>query len=72
MTGVGIGDDAPCLVAEGELGVAEEGVVGGGDEAADHVQDGVRGSGANAGGEFLGLRFEFGGQRLGHDDLLPE
>ena len=38
---VGIGDDALGLVAEFELGVAEEGVVGGGDEPSCHFQDGV-------------------------------
>jgi hypothetical protein len=71
VTGVGVGHDAPGVVAEGELGVAEEGVVGGGDEATGHFQDGVGRSGANACCEFLGLRFKFGGQRLRHDGLLP-
>jgi hypothetical protein len=70
VTGVGVGHDAEGVVAEGELGVAEEGVVGGGDEPTGHLQDGVGGSDPDAGGQILGLRFHFGGQRLGHDDLL--
>jgi hypothetical protein len=69
---VGIGDDALCLVAKRKLGVAEETLVGGGDEPTCHLQDGIGGSGLDAGGEFLGPGFEFGRQRLGHDDLLPE
>jgi hypothetical protein len=71
VTGVGVGHDAPGVVAEGELGVAEEGVVGGGDEGTGHSQDGVGGAGPDAGGQFLGLRFQFGGQRCGHGGLLP-
>jgi len=69
---VGIGDDALCLIAECELGVTEEGVVGGGDQPTGHLQDRVRGSGLNACGQFLSFRFEFGRQWLGHRDLLPE
>jgi hypothetical protein len=42
---VGIGDDALGLIAECELGVTEECVVGGGDQPARHLQDGVGGSG---------------------------
>jgi hypothetical protein len=71
VLGIRIGDEALSAVAEGELGVAEEGVVGGGDQASGHVEDGVGGSGPNPGGEFLGLGFEFGAKRLGHGDLLP-
>jgi hypothetical protein len=71
VLGVGVGDDAQGLVPECELGVAEEGVIGGRDELACHCEDGVGGSGLDAGSEFLGLRFELGRQRLGHDDLLP-
>lgn len=69
---VGIDDDAQGLVAECELGVAEEGLVGGGDELAGHLQDRIGASGLDASSEFLGLGFEFGRQRLGHDDLRPE
>jgi hypothetical protein len=69
---VGIRDDAQRLVPQCELGVAEEGVVGGGDELARHLQDGVGASGLDTGRKFLGLGFEFGRQRLGHDDLRPE
>ncbi len=72
MFGISIGDDALRLIAEGELGVAEEGVVGRGNEPACHLQDGVRGSGLDARGQFLSLRFLFGVKRFGHDDLLPE
>ena len=67
--GIRIGDDAVGLIAEGELGVAKECVVGGGDEAAGHLQDGVGGSGLDPGGQFLGFGFQFGGQRLGHRNL---
>jgi hypothetical protein len=70
--GVSIGDDALCLVSQCELGVAEECVVGGGNQPTRHLQDRVGGSGLDAGGQFLGLRFQFGGQWLRHDDLLPE
>lgn len=69
MFRVGIGDEALCLVAKRELGVAEEGAVGGGDEPTSHFEDGVGGSGLDAGREFLGLRFQFGRQRLGHRNL---
>jgi hypothetical protein len=69
---VGIGDDALCLITQCELGVSEESLIGGSNEPACHLQDGVGGSGLDACGEFLGLRFQFGGQWLRHDDLLPE
>jgi hypothetical protein len=71
VTGVGIGDDALGLIAECKLGVAKECVVGSGDEPPCHLQDGVGASGLDAGGQFLGLGFEFRGQWLGHRDLLP-
>jgi hypothetical protein len=63
---VGTGNDSQRLVPQGELGVAEEGLVGGGDEPPGHLQDGVGAASLDAGSEFLGLRFEFGRQRLGH------
>jgi hypothetical protein len=69
---VGIGDDAQRLVAECELGVTEERLVGGGDEASCHFQDGAGGSGLDAGREFLGLGFQFGAEGFRHRDLLPE
>jgi hypothetical protein len=69
---VSIGDDALCLVAQRELGVAEERLVGGCDEPTCHLQNGIGGSGRDPGGQFLCLRFLFRGQRLGHDDLRPE
>jgi hypothetical protein len=68
---VGIVADAPGLVAQGELGVTEEGLVGGGDQASGHLQDGVGGPGRDPGREFLGPGFQFGAERFGHDDLLP-
>jgi hypothetical protein len=71
VAGVGVGDDAEGLIPEGELGVPEQGLVGGGDQPPGDLQDGIRGSGPDAGGEFLGLLLELGTQRLGHDDLLP-
>jgi hypothetical protein len=70
VLGVGIGDDAQGVVAECELGVAEEGVVGGGDQPPGHVEDGVAGPGGDACRELLGLGFQFGAERLGHGDLL--
>jgi hypothetical protein len=72
VTGVGIGHDALCLVTQCELGVAKEGIVGGGNESTRHFQDGVRGSGRDACGQCLRLGFPFGVKRFGHDDLLPE
>jgi hypothetical protein len=72
VTGVSIGNDALCLVTQRELGVTEEGVVGGGNEPTCHLKDSIGGSGLDAGGQFLGQGFLFGGQWLGHDDLLPE
>lgn len=69
---VGIGNEALGLIAKGELGVAEEGAVGGGHEPTGHPQDGVGGSGRDAGGQFLGLGFQFRRQGFRHDDLRPE
>lgn len=54
------------LIAECEFGVAEERFVGGGDEDASHIEDGVGGLFLNAGGEFLGLGFECGVEWLRH------
>jgi hypothetical protein len=71
VLGVGIGDDAPSLVAQCELGVTEEGVVGGGNQAAGHLQDGIGGTGPDACRQLLGLGFQFGAERRGHGDLLP-
>lgn len=61
---VGLGDDALSLVTQCELGVTEEGLVGGGDELACHGEDGVGGPGLDPCGEFLGLGFQFGAQRF--------
>jgi hypothetical protein len=72
VLGVGIGHEALCVVPERELGVAEQGLVGGGDEPAGHLQDGPGGSGRDAGGQFLGAGFLFRRQRFGHDDLRAE
>jgi hypothetical protein len=72
MFRVSIGDDALCLVAECELGVAEERVVGGGDEPTCHLQNGIGGAGLDPCGEFLGLGFEFGAEWFRHRDLLPK
>jgi hypothetical protein len=71
VTGVGIRDQTKGVVAECELGVAEEGLVGGGDQAAGHFEDGGGGSGLDACRQFLGLGFEFRAERFGHDRLLP-
>jgi hypothetical protein len=72
VAGVGIGDDALSLVPQRELGVAEESVVGGGNQTASHLQNGVGGSGLDARRQFLGFGFQFGVKRLGHDDLRSE
>jgi len=72
VLGVGIGHDALCLITQSELGVAEEGVVGGGDEPTCHLQDGVGGSGLDPRGQFLSLGFPFGVKRFGHGDLRTE
>jgi hypothetical protein len=61
-----VGDDAVGGVAEGELGVAEQGGVGGGHEASGHVQDVGGRAGGDAGGQFLGAGFQFGRQWLSH------
>jgi hypothetical protein len=66
VAGVGIGDDAQGLVAECELGVAEQGRVGSGDQPAGHLQDGGGRPGRDPGGQFLGLGFQLGAERLGH------
>jgi hypothetical protein len=68
--GVGIGDDAQSLIAEFELGVAEQSVVGGGDESSCHFEDGVSRTCLDACRQLLGLLFEFGAERFGHDGLL--
>lgn len=72
VAGISISDDALCPIAECELGVSKERLVGGGNESACHLQDGVGGSGLDARGQFLSFSFQFGGQRFRHDDLLPE
>jgi hypothetical protein len=69
---VGIRDDALCLIAQRKLGVTEECLVGSCDQASRHLQNGVGGSGLDAGGQFPGLGFQFGAERLGHADPLPE
>jgi hypothetical protein len=61
VLGVRIGDDALRLIAEGELGVAEECVVGGGHEPTGHLQNRVGGSGLDARRQVEGFRFQFGG-----------
>lgn len=70
--GIGLRNDALCLIAECELGVSEERLVGGGNEPARHLKDSVGGSGLDARGQFLGFLFQFGGQWLGHRNLWPE
>jgi hypothetical protein len=53
-------DDAVGGVAEGELGVAEQGGVGGGDQPPGHVEDVGGRAGGDAGGQLLGTGFQFG------------
>ena len=71
MFGVGISDQAECLTAKCKLGLTEECVVGGGDEPACHIENGVGRSALDAGREFLGLLFEFGAEWFRHDGLVP-
>ena len=59
-------------IPELKFGFAEEFFVRRGHELSGHLEDGIGGSRTNARGEFLGLRFEFGYQRLGHGGLLPK
>jgi hypothetical protein len=61
VTGVRIGDDALGVIAECELGVAKERVVGGGHEPTCHLQNGTGRSGLDPSGQFLSLRFLFQG-----------
>ena len=72
VTGVGIGDDALRLVTQRKLGVTEEGLVGGSNQPTCHLKDSIGGSGLDASGQFLSLRFQFRAKRFGHGDLLPE
>jgi hypothetical protein len=72
VTGVGISDDALCLIAQGELGVSEEGVVGSRDEPTSHLQNRVGTSSLDSRGQLLRSGFEFGIERFGHGDLRPE
>jgi hypothetical protein len=60
------------LVTQRKLGVAKEGIVGGGNEPTGHLQNGIGGAGRDASGQFLRLGFQLGVKRFGHDDLLPE
>ena len=53
-------NDALGLVAQRELGVAKEGLVGGGHKPTCHLKDRVGGSGLDARGQFLSLRFLLG------------
>lgn len=69
---VSIGDDALGVVTQRELGVSKEGVVGGCDEPTSHLQDGLSRSSLDACRQLLSLGFEFGIERFGHEDLLPE
>jgi hypothetical protein len=57
--GISIGDEGLCLVTQSELRVPKERVVGGGDEPTSHLKDSVGGSGPDASGQFLSLRFLF-------------
>jgi hypothetical protein len=69
VLGVRIGHEAQRVRAQCELGVAEQGALGGDDEATGHLEDRVGGAGADARGQFEGARFEFGREWFGHDDL---
>ncbi len=71
VAGISISDDALCPIAECELGVSKERLVGGGNESACHLQDGVGGSGLDARGQLLSYRFLFVGQRVRHAEHLP-
>ncbi len=64
MLGISVGNDAKSLVAESELGVSEERVVGGGNEATCHFEDGLGGPGFDSCCEFLGFGFQLRVERL--------
>jgi hypothetical protein len=66
VLGVGVGDEAVSGIPQGELGLAKEGLVLGGDEATGHVEDGVRRPATNPRRQFLGLLFQLGGQWFAH------
>lgn len=46
--GIGVGDHAEGLVTKGERGVAEEGLVGAGDEPTGHGEDRIGTAAADA------------------------
>jgi hypothetical protein len=56
--GVGIRDDALSLIAEFELRIPEESVVGGRDKTACHFQDGVSRTRSDACRQLLSLLFK--------------
>jgi hypothetical protein len=64
--GVGVGDQAAGRIPQGEFGLAEEGLVAGGDEATGHVEDGVRRATTNPRRQFLGLLFQRGSKGFAH------
>ncbi|MBP3960187.1 hypothetical protein J8F10_33590 [Gemmata sp. G18] len=67
---MGIGADAHGLIAEFELGVAEERAAGDYDEPPGHFQDDVSRTCLGACRQLLGLGFESGAERFGRDGLL--
>jgi hypothetical protein len=70
---VGAGGDEVGEVAELQLGVAEEGGVGGGGEGAGDGGDEVIGALADGVGQLLGEGFLLGGELgLGHGGLLGD
>ncbi len=63
---VGLGGDVVAEVADGELGITEEGSIIGGDEGAGHTEEVVVGGFGEALREFLGLFFLSGGEGFLH------
>jgi hypothetical protein len=60
--GVGLGHQTQSLIAQGQLGVAEEVAVGRSDQSSGHLENDFAGSVLNAVGEFAGLLFLLRGQ----------
>jgi len=57
--GIGMVEDAMGEIAEGKFGIAKQGFIGGGNEFARHVENGVGGTALNASSECDRFLFKF-------------